>query len=157
MHAQGPPIPFDPPRDDRHGTFNVVWTDDGRPLDTWERDVGQVREHAVFVAGKVEELRVYVESLQSVLFGRETGPRFWHRFDANLAALERVVERDVMCADVLVQLAEREELCSHKLRPVLGVTLLHGLGTIPDPAGGGGPKAKPPRLIVQGPPKHGVG
>ena len=39
---------------DRHGTFNVVWTSDGRPLDRWERDVGQVREHAVFVAGKVE-------------------------------------------------------------------------------------------------------
>ena len=86
----------------------MVWTDDGRPLDRWERDVGHVRAHAVFVAGKVEELRQFVASLDAVLLGRETGPRFWSRFDANVAAHERVVERDVMYADVLVELAERE-------------------------------------------------
>ena len=72
-----------------------------RPLDRWELGVDEVRAHAVFVAGKVEELRAYVASLGDVQFGSETGSRFWSRFDANIAALERVVERDNRYADAV--------------------------------------------------------
>ena len=94
--------------DDRHGRFNVVWTEAGVPLDRWERDVEMVREHIAFVEELVGELRTLVTKCHDVLLGRETGPRFWSRFKANVQALERVAERDRMYVEVLEQLAAIE-------------------------------------------------
>ena len=67
-----------------------------------------MREHIAFVEGLVEELRALAGKCDDVLLGRETGPRFAKRFDANIAALERVVERDRMYVDVLGKLAALE-------------------------------------------------
>jgi hypothetical protein len=92
----------------RYGKFVVVWTEDGRPLDRWERDVDQVREHAAFVRGLADELRALSGRCDEVLLGRETGAKFWSRFDANVDALERVAERDNLYAQELERLAARE-------------------------------------------------
>ena len=136
----------------RHGTFNVVWTKGGQPLDRWQRDVEAVREHAEFVAGKAEELRAYVASLDDVFFGRETGPRFWSRFKANIAALERVVERDTMYVELLEQLAAREAAKrAARLPPGLPVGPFGGPGGTPTlpPARGGPRRAHPVAIPVQ--------
>lgn len=96
------------PNERRHGRCVILWTDDGRPLDRWERDVDQVREHAAFVQEKIEKLRALVVECDEVLLGRETGPGFWSRFDVNIAVLERVVDRDRRWARVLDEAAARE-------------------------------------------------
>ena len=76
----------------------------GTPLDRWERDVDQVREHIAFV----EESRALAGKCDDVLLARETGPRFWSRLAADIAALERVIERDCMYVDLLVEPAALE-------------------------------------------------
>jgi hypothetical protein len=59
------------------------------------------------VTGLIAELRRLAgRCADEVLLGRETGPRFWTRFETNIAALQHVVERDNWYAKVL----EDEEL-----------------------------------------------
>jgi hypothetical protein len=81
----------------------IVWDKaTGRvPLNRWQRSDGEIRKHAAFVAGLIADLRDVAGRCDGVLLGREAGPRFWRRFDANNAALERVTERDKWCAEVL--------------------------------------------------------
>jgi hypothetical protein len=54
-------------------------------------------------------LRNFAGRCQEVLLGREAGPRFWARFDANIASLEQVVARDTWYAEALEE-AERQQL-----------------------------------------------
>jgi hypothetical protein len=51
-------------------------------------------------------LRDLAGRCDGVLPGRETGPRFWSRFAANIEALERVVSRDNWFVEALEQAAK---------------------------------------------------
>jgi hypothetical protein len=88
----------------------VFWDAEGRrPLDRWGRSAEEVRHHVAFVSGLVQELRGFAGRCQQVLLGREAGARFWARFDASIASLERVIERDAWYAAPLEE-AERQQL-----------------------------------------------
>ena len=96
---------------DRYGRRPQMIWDKGarRPLDRWRRNAEDVREHVAFVSELIVELRDLAGRCQGVLLGREAGPRFWARFDASVASLQRVVERDTWYAEALEE-AERQQL-----------------------------------------------
>jgi hypothetical protein len=52
-------------------------------------------------------LRDLAGCCDGVLLGRETGPRFWSRFAANIEALDRVVNGDNWVVEALEQALEQ--------------------------------------------------
>jgi DNA invertase Pin-like site-specific DNA recombinase len=81
----------------------------GRAIDRWGRNAEEVREHVEFVTVRITELHDFVDRcFEQVQLGREVGPKFKQRFEANIAGLERVLERDRWHAEVLEEAEEQQ-------------------------------------------------